>query len=73
MILGVHFSDDIGTYSVFVKDVFAAVDFLEFLGEFDAVINQKKYDTWLKGDRLYRGVRRRMGRIVYKRSESERN
>ncbi|WP_102342936.1 lipid II:glycine glycyltransferase FemX [Galactobacillus timonensis] len=48
-------------------------DFLEFLGEFDAVINQKKYDTWLKGDRLYRGVRRRMGRIVYKRSESERN
>ena len=33
MILGVHFSDDIGTYSVFVKDVFAAVDFLEFLGD----------------------------------------
>ncbi len=35
-------------------------DFLEFLGEFDAVIDSRKYDLWLRSDRLYRRARRKI-------------
>lgn len=41
-------------------------DFLEFLGEFDAVLNQKKYDFWKKSDHLYRRIRRKVRYLVNK-------
>lgn len=47
-------------------------DFLEFIGEFDAILDQKKYETWRKSDRFYRNFRRRVWRVVYKRSDSQR-
>jgi len=42
-------------------------DFLEFLGEFDAVIDEKKYKIWKKGDHLYRRVRRKLRYILNKK------
>ena len=37
-------------------------DFLEFIGEFDCVFNEKKYGFWKKYDHLWRGLRRRYAR-----------
>lgn len=42
-------------------------DFLEFLGEFDAVLNRPMYLAWLKSDRLYRRVRRKVRYIFNKK------
>ena len=42
-------------------------DFLEFLGEFDAVFDQKKYDLWFKTDHMYRRVRRKLRYIFNKK------
>ena len=39
-------------------------DFLEFLGEFDAVLDEKKYHAWLRNDRLYRRIRRKVRYIL---------
>ena len=39
-------------------------DFLEFLGEFDAVLKPKQYRLWLDSDRLYRRVRRKVRYIL---------
>jgi peptidoglycan pentaglycine glycine transferase (the first glycine) len=45
-------------------------DFLEFLGEFDAVFDEKKYQLWWKSDHLYRRVRRKVRYLVYKSKDS---
>lgn len=42
-------------------------DFLEFLGEFDAVFDQKKYDLWFKTDHMCRRVRRKLRYIFNKK------
>ena len=42
-------------------------DFLEFLGEFDAVLDEKKYHTWFKADHLYRRIRRKLRYIMNKK------
>ncbi len=42
-------------------------DFLEFLGEFDAILDEKKYTTWFKADHLYRRVRRKLRYIFNKK------
>ncbi len=42
-------------------------DFLEFLGEFDAVLNQSKYNLWWKSDHLYRRIRRKLRYIFNKK------
>lgn len=42
-------------------------DFLEFLGEFDAILDDKKYELWKKSDHFYRRVRRKLRYIVNKK------
>ena len=42
-------------------------DFLEFLGEFDAIFDEKKYHTWFKTDHFYRRVRRKLRYIFNKK------
>lgn len=42
-------------------------DFLEFLGEFDAVISPSKYKAWKKADHLYRRIRRKLRYIMNKK------
>ncbi len=42
-------------------------DFLEFLGEFDAIFDEKKYQRWFKADHLYRRVRRKLRYIFNKK------
>lgn len=37
-------------------------DFIEFLGEFDCVFDEKKYRIWKKTDHLYRAIRRRLAK-----------
>jgi len=39
-------------------------DFLEFLGEFDAVADEKAYQSWLRSDHLYRRIRRKFRYIT---------
>lgn len=46
-------------------------DFLEFLGEFDAVFDEKKYNLWWKSDHLYRRIRRKVRYIFNKRKDAE--
>lgn len=41
-------------------------DFLEFLGEFDAVMNERKYRLWHSTDTLYRRVRRKIYYLMNK-------
>ncbi|MCH4208114.1 MAG: aminoacyltransferase [Solobacterium sp.] len=46
-------------------------DFLEFLGEFDAVLDEKKYQKWWKWDHLYRRIRRKLRYIANKKKTGE--
>ena len=46
-------------------------DFLEFLGEFDAVLDEGKYQRWRKSDQLYRRIRRKVRYIVNKDKKTE--
>ncbi len=40
-------------------------DFLEYLGEFDAIIDPHKYDRWKKGYRLFSRCRRKLFYMMY--------
>lgn len=42
-------------------------DFLEFLGEFDAILQPAKYQLWWKGDHLYRRIRRKLNYLFHKK------
>lgn len=42
-------------------------DFLEFLGEFDAILMPKKYVVWKKTDQLYRRIRRKFRYLMNKK------
>lgn len=41
-------------------------DFLEFLGEFDCILNPNQYNLWWKSDHLYRRIRRKLRYILNK-------
>lgn len=41
-------------------------DFLEFIGEFDAVFDERKYKAWFRNDRLFRRVRRKIRYLLNK-------
>lgn len=40
-------------------------DYLEFLGEFDAIFMPKKYEAWKKASRLYSRIRRKLRYLRY--------
>lgn len=42
-------------------------DFLEFLGEFDAVLNRRKYRLWKHADHFNRAIRRRLYALLYRK------
>lgn len=44
-------------------------DFLEFLGEFDAVFDEKGYREWAKYDHLYRRIRRKARYLANRKKE----
>lgn len=43
-------------------------DFLEFLGEFDAIADKRKYRLWKKSDHFFRALRRRWYALVYRKN-----
>ena len=46
-------------------------DFLEFLGEFDAVLNPRKYHFWKWWDHVRRALRRRVYAFVYRKKSRD--